>query len=425
MTYFVLPKSYSLFNIFPSTSVSLTAESCCSHSLGLLYDKIKPQFDHIICPPPGLVENTVNSTKSEWFKDLLEIINTTNILDSKINLSVLHVGKNSSHTTDCIRMVRGLPTTYEVDAINIWSDGNGNGNGNEDNIVNDHPDNNTKYDVLCIENELDHLITGTNINRYILHLLKSLMIIIKNQKEGGSCIIKMYQTVHKPVIEFLYMLSVLFGKISIVKPKTSDPTTFVKYIVCKHFLVSSKNKDHYLTQYSKLAYFINSYLMDHKKPNIISLIDQTIPYYFVNKLDDVNVIIGQPQLEYMNQTISMGKQLGSDITKKPKLNCWGDKGNFHYNKGVDNKCNIFLQGTLKKEDSNGKPYNGFLCGSKKVLLVENIEPDQQAAKEVVHVHLTLTDLKISEDSTLSSIVSEELEELDDYKCSYSQNSISV
>jgi hypothetical protein len=255
-------------------------------------------------------------------------------------------------------------------------------------------------------------MTGTNINQYILNLLKGLMVIIKNQREGGTCVIKIYQTVHKPVIEFLYMLSVLFGKISIVKPKTSDPTTFVKYIVCKNFLVSLKNKDHYLIQYSKLAYFIDHYLTDSHKPNIISLLDQTIPYYFINKIDDVNVIIGQPQLEHMNQTISLGKQLGSDITKKQKLSSWGDKGNFHYSKGIDNKCNIFLQGTPKKEDFHGKSYNGFLCGNKKLLLVENIEDQPAAAtKKVVHiVNITLADLEVTHGPTLSScsIVSGEL-----------------
>jgi 23S rRNA U2552 (ribose-2'-O)-methylase RlmE/FtsJ len=359
MTYFLLPKSHSLFNIVPTVSNSLTTESCCccSHSLGLLYEKIQPQFENLTQYP----ENTLH-TKSELFNDLLEIINTTNLFDSKVNLDVLHVGKNSADTTDCLRMVRGLPSTYEVDSF--------------DNIVNDEQNpanNNIRYDFLCIENESSQSINDTHINSYIINMFKGLMVVLKHQKEGGSCIIKIYHTVHKPIIEFLYILTFLFNKISIIKPKTSDPTSCTKYIVCKNFLLTLKNKDFYLAQYSKIANFIDftdSYLK-HDVPNIISLIDQAIPYYFINKIDDVNVIIGQQQLEHMNQTISSGKHLGTDMTKKPKLNSWNEKGNFHYSKGLENKGNIFLQGSLKKEDINGKAPNGFLC-NKKLLVDENV-----------------------------------------------------
>lgn len=359
MTYFLLPKSHSLFNIVPSVSNSLTTESCCSHSLGLLYHKIKPQFDLLVKYPQKAVETNLHS-KSELFNDLLEIINTINLFDSKVNLNVLHVGKNSSDTTHCVRMVRGLPSTYEVDSFDMVNDEN-------------HDNHNLRYDFLCVENESIQLINRTYVNSYIISMFKELMVVLKHQKEGGSCIIKIYQTVHKPIIEFLYILSFLFNKISVIKPKTSDPTSCVKYIVCKNFLLTLKNKDFYEEQYSKLANFIdftNSYLKNDV-PNIISLIDQSIPYYFINKIDDMNVIIGQQQLEHMNQTISSGIHLGIDLTKKQKTNSWNEKGNFHYNKGMENKGNIFLQGGFKKEDLNRKTPNGFLC-NKKLLVDDNV-----------------------------------------------------
>ena len=371
MTYFQLPKSYSLFNIVPTVSNSLTTESCCSHSLGLLYEKIKPQFDHFIKNSPNAKASEKTShSKSELFNDLLEIINTTNLFDSKVNLDVLHVGKNATDTTNCLRMVRGLPSTYEVDSFDAVVDSE-----EDPPPVAKH---NLKYDFLCIENESSQLINNDiPINSYIVNVFKGLMVVLKHQKEEGSCIIKIYHTVHKPIVEFLYILSFLFNKISIIKPKTSDPTSCVRYVVCKNLLSSLKNKDFYLEQYSKIANFMafaNSYSKCEEVPNILSLIRESIPYYFINKIDDMNVIIGQQQLEHMNQTISSGKHLGTDITKKQKLNSWNEKGNFHHNnKGVENKSNIFLHGPLKKEDINnvyGKTPNGFLC-NKKLLLVEN------------------------------------------------------
>jgi hypothetical protein len=390
MTYFQLPKSHSLFNIVPSVSTSLTTESCCSHSLGLLYEKIKPQFDHLIKHSPRTLEKTLHS-KSELFDDLLEIINTTNLFDSKVNLNVLHVGKNSTDTTDCVRMVRGLPSTYEVDSL--------------DTINNEsHDNNNVRYDFLCIENESSQSTDDIHINSYTISMFKALMVVLKRQKEGGSCIIKIYHTVHKPIIEFLYVLSFLFNKVSIIKPKTSDPTSCVKYVVCKNFLLTQKNKDYYLAQYSKISHFIdftNSYLKDEFLPNIISLIDQSIPYYFINKIDDMNVIIGQQQLEYMNQTISSGKYLGTDITKKQKLNSWNEKGNFHYNKGLENKGNIFLHGALKKEEI--KP-NGFLCNKK--FSVDNVDENVvykgkftlADCEETEHMNSTTPEVELAHDT---------------------------
>ena len=184
MTYFQLPKSHSLFNIVPSVSNSLTAESCCSHSLGLLYEKIKPQFDNFIKHSPNAKASEKNlHSKSELFNDLLEIINTTNLFDSNVNLNVLHVGKNSNDTTNCLRMVRGLPSTYEVDSF--------------DKVVNDnedpHANHYLKYDFLCIENESSKLINNDiHINSYIIDVFKGLMVVLKHQKEGGSYRIFIY-----------------------------------------------------------------------------------------------------------------------------------------------------------------------------------------------------------------------------------------
>ena len=158
-----------------------------------------------------------------------------------------------------------------------------------------------------------------------------------------------------------------------IKPNTSNVTTFDKYIVCKNFIYNENKVNQYKINYYRLENFLKK--LDTRY--ITSIFDFDLPYYFITKLDDMNITIGQQQLEHMNQTISRGKHLETDITKKQKLNSWNEKGNFHYNKGVENKGNIFLQGPLKKEDINnvnGKTPNGFLCNKK--LLVENDNVDE-------------------------------------------------
>ena len=91
----------------------------------------------------------------------------------------------------------------------------------------------------------------------------------------------------------------------------------------------------------------NSYSND--KSNDIGL-----PYYFMNKIDDINIIIGQQQLECMDQIIHMFKnnnqkeriELMRKVNIQKSVN-WCEKFKIPCNKFVE-KTNIFLP--ILKED---------------------------------------------------------------------------
>jgi hypothetical protein len=162
---------------------------------------------------------------------------------------------------------------------------------------------------------------------------------LNNQSDDGSCILKIDHIFHKPVIDVLYILSSLYAKIYVIKPSTSNIATFEKYIVCKNFLSNCNEQNKQM--YSDL-YKITKADLSHC--NIGSFVNVEIPLYFCNKLDDINIILGQQQLESLDQTINLLKNKNREdkIEIIKRLNVqksiqWCEKNKFSTN----NKPNSF------------------------------------------------------------------------------------
>jgi hypothetical protein len=82
--------------------------------------------------------------------------------------------------------------------------------------------------------------------------------------------------------------------------------------------------------------------------HITDILDANVPYYFKNKIDDLNIIIGQQQLEAMDLLISIfkNKNKNEKIENIKKSNiqksvAWCEKYKIPYNKFTE-KINIFL-----------------------------------------------------------------------------------
>jgi len=191
--------------------------------------------------------------------------------------------------------------------------------------------------------------------------MKFVMIIFKNQAAGGSCIIKIHHTFHKPVIDVLYLLSALFEKVYVIKPNTNNAITFDKYVVCKNFILDDKKMEVNKANYYNAFYFIRSFNFNSGQ-YISSVIDNEIPSYFVNKLDDINIIIGQQQLESFDQLINIlnNKNRHDKIETIKKINIqksvsWCEKFKIPCNKFSD-KTNIFLP----LDDTHDEPVAGCI-----------------------------------------------------------------
>ena len=169
---------------------------------------------------------------------------------------------------------------------------------------------------------------------------------ISMQKTGGTFILKMYDTFTKFSIDILYLLSTLYDSVHIIKPNTSRFANSEKYIVCKQFRCEN------VKEYVTLFYTILS-VFETKKDDIIngSLFDFKIPYIFLNKLEEINAILGQQQLDSIVTTIYLIDNNNRNekleyIKKKNIQKCisWCVKNNIPYNniENIYNNTNIFL-----------------------------------------------------------------------------------
>lgn len=343
MSYYILPKtnnkiqikldtnanpievkiSYSLYNYY-NEAVELISQACSTDMTFTTFDdviKITNPHNHVSSNTIGLQFKYKHNTSLVY--DLIEIINTLCVFSNVGPIKSLHISQNYADTIECVGFTRR-------------------GYTHDQNFYSEH-NNSTLYDKLKTT-KFDFMFLEThtnNTNEYSMELARFLMVILNNQSDYGSCIIKIDNVFHKPIIDVLYILSSLYEKTYIIKPSTSNIATFEKYIVCKGFL--SKCNEHHKQMYNDLCAITKTNLY-----NIHSFIDVEIPSYFSNKLDDINIIFGQPQLESLDQMINLLKNKNREDkmevikrTNVQKSIQWCEKFKISHTKTMD-KPNIFM-----------------------------------------------------------------------------------
>lgn len=316
--------------------------------------KIMNPYEYLFSNIPGLKTSISKlKTKSLLFYDLVEI---NNLLD------LFSYNQNSS-----LNNILNISPNYED--FNYYTELMINNNDN-DNITsinkldNDSCKiiNNKKYNFIYYE-EINNVDSDTKL--YINGVIKILFVILNCQENDGNCLIKIDNIFYKPIIEIIYLLTNIFEKVYIIKPNTSNIATSEKYIVCKKFIsykITKINTTHIKNvkesdmKEDNLIEIINN-LNNFNNPNIVSLLDKELPYYFLNKIYDLNSILAQQQLEVMEQLTTIlktkNKQEKLDLLKKNNIQktiAWCEKSQIPYNKFVE-KTNMFLS-ALKDIDTH-------------------------------------------------------------------------
>jgi len=350
MSYYILPKNINTINVNPIAS-SNQCKPYISYSFLTYYLKIKKQIIEMFTFDVDLSDNTFEEAiriinpyefifskvpgskfsvsklkpNSNLFYDLFEIINNLNFFDNfKIqSIKSLHISQNYNDSVDCYEMFREgcFDDVLSFDTIEI------------DNVLS--------------ENLFDYIFFETNtINEreYIISLLKVIIIIFKNQKHSGNVIIKIKDILYKPILDCIYLLTSLYEKVYIAKPNTNNVTSLDRYIVCKSFQYNESFRSYLKLNAVKLIVFLKKLEDKH----IIDVLSFDIPYYFKNKIDDLNIIIGQQQIEALDQiiTIFKNKNKNDKIENIKKSNIqksvsWCEKYKIPCNKFTE-KINIFL-----------------------------------------------------------------------------------
>lgn len=186
-------------------------------------------------------------------------------------------------------------------------------------------------------------------------IISQICYAIAMQKKGGSFILKVFDLFTSFSLDILFLLSSLYKKVYIIKPRTSRYANSEKYLVCKEFI-----RDDVTNILFKLLPLFDNYInKDNVKLN--RLLNLEIPYLFISKLEEYNAIFGQQQIENILTTLNLIENYKSDkleIFKKHnivKSIKWCQKHNIDYNQNVQN-TNIFLHRSCEREQ---QPFNSI------------------------------------------------------------------
>jgi 23S rRNA U2552 (ribose-2'-O)-methylase RlmE/FtsJ len=223
------------------------------------------------------------------------------------------------------------------------------GADNTGNILN--PDN-LKYCYERYKNSMD-LITGdggfdfsVNFNDQEVTasrlIFAQIIYALLLQKKDGNFIIKFFDIFTPISVDFTCLLSSFYKKVYVIKPNTSRYANSEKYLVCKGF------------KYSDLSYLFDTFLNMMQELNnnsdkfMYRIFNRDMAYLFLSKLEEYNAIVGQQQIEIINNTLSMVRNSTTseriENVKKININrCiqWCIKNKQPYNKGTT-QTNIFL-----------------------------------------------------------------------------------
>ena len=174
-------------------------------------------------------------------------------------------------------------------------------------------------------------------------ILAQIAFAIAMQKQGGTFIIKFFDTFTKLSLDMLFLLSNLYESVYFIKPNTSRIANSEKYVVCKGFRLSSSE------EIVRKFYKIISLMTTSSTKQLVSLFNFDLPYIFINKVEEINAIFGQQQIENIVSTLNLINSTNNNKTDKLEtmkktniLKCisWCQKYNLAYNKIIPT-TNIF------------------------------------------------------------------------------------
>ena len=173
------------------------------------------------------------------------------------------------------------------------------------------------------------------------------------QKRGGNFIIKFFDTFTKCSLDLLFLLCNLYDNVYFIKPNTSRQANSEKYVVCKGFRLTSSEE--VVKKFHKIMVQLST-----TNTNITSLFNFDLPYIFINKVEELNAILGQQQIENIVSTLNLIDKTSNNKYEKleamKKLNiqkciAWCQKYNLSYNKVIATN-NIFH--SASRNDSNSR-----------------------------------------------------------------------
>jgi len=127
-------------------------------------------------------------------------------------------------------------------------------------------------------------------------IIAQIFFAIIMQKEGGNFVLKIFDIFKLKTVEIIFLLSNLYDYVYIYKPYTSRVANSEKYVICKNYKNNNENINKEIID--NFDYLLNNI------DNIYSLFNITLPKLFLKKIEEINAIYGQQQIENINTTLN-------------------------------------------------------------------------------------------------------------------------
>lgn len=143
-----------------------------------------------------------------------------------------------------------------------------------------------------------HIIFASSLElNSIPEIIIQLCMILCIQAKKGVLIWKIGETYSDIMLDILFLLSSFYEKTYFIKPAIIDSSKSEKYVICKGFLFENG-----YNLYSYLYPLVSQMTLLRLSPHsyIDRILKTDIAYFFVSKLEEINYIFGQVELEQLH-----------------------------------------------------------------------------------------------------------------------------
>jgi 23S rRNA U2552 (ribose-2'-O)-methylase RlmE/FtsJ len=164
------------------------------------------------------------------------------------------------------------------------------------------------------------------------------------QKQGGTFILKMFDMFSLLSVQILYLLSIMYDKVYIVKPNTSRYANSERYVVAQGFRSNDGRKEWTLQ-------FLENYELVQTQ-NLCSIFTTEIPSIYLTRVEECNAALGQQQMDTISATLTLIRNPRQEKIEKmrssniQKCVAWCQKNKVPYNRDV-RQLNMFLSARNK------------------------------------------------------------------------------
>jgi 23S rRNA U2552 (ribose-2'-O)-methylase RlmE/FtsJ len=259
---------------------------------------------------------------SRSFFKMIEIINTFSFLCEKNTINCFHLAEGPGGFIEAFNYKRNnngdkyYGMTLISDDINIpsWKKSSHfiNNNSNviieygstktgdlfmKENLLYCNDNYGSTMDYITADGGFDFSVDFNKQEELSMKLIMAqIFFAIIMQKEGGNFVLKIFDIFKFKTVEIIFLLANLYDYVYIYKPYTSRVANSEKYVICKNYKNNNENINKEII--NNFDYLLNNI------DNIYSLFNITLPKLFLKKIEEINAIYGQQQIENINTTLN-------------------------------------------------------------------------------------------------------------------------